>query len=91
MTSIRQIDFTPDGRYKRTGFVGATVDNPVAGISSTSSGTDPEQTGRYEIDRLTLKLISDAGETDMMSLVATDPADLSFLFIDSDAYSLVTQ
>lgn len=91
VTSIRQIDFTPDGRYKRTGFVGATVDNPVAGISSTSSGTDPEQTGRYEIDGLTLKLISDAGETDMMSLVATDPADLSFLFIDSDAYSLVTQ
>lgn len=90
VTSIRQIDFTADGRYTRTGFAGVTVDNPVAGISTTSSGTDPEQTGRYEIDGLTLKLTSDAGETEVMSLVAADPADLSFLFIDSDSYALVS-
>jgi hypothetical protein len=91
MTLIRQIDFTADGRYKRTGFAGVTVDNPVAGISSTSSGTDPEQMGRYEIDGLTLKLTSDAGETEAMSLVAVNPADLSFLFIDSDNYARVTE
>lgn len=90
VTSIRRIDFTADGRYTRTGFSSATVDNPVAGVSTTSSGTDPEQMGRYEIAGLTLTLTSDAGDTEVMSLVATDPADLSFLFIDSDSYARVT-
>ncbi len=90
ITSIRQIDFTADGRYKRTGFTGVTVDNPVAGISTTSAGTDPEQMGRYEIAGLTLKLTNDAGGTELMSLIATDQNDLSFLFIDGDSYSMVT-
>ncbi|BCW89812.1 hypothetical protein sos41_29800 [Alphaproteobacteria bacterium SO-S41] len=86
---IRQIDFTADGRYVKTGFTGATTTDPVNGISTTSSGTDPEQSGRYAIDGFTLTFTSYAGTTEQMSLVATDPADLSFVFIDGDSYARV--
>ena len=86
---IRQIDFTADDRYVKTGFTGATTNDPVNGISTTASGSDPEQTGRYAIDGFTLTFTSDAGTTEEMSLVATDPANLSFVFIDGDSYQRV--
>lgn len=89
VTVIRQIDFTADGRYTRTGFAGATVNDPVSGTSGTSSGTDPEHMGRYTIDGLTLTLDSDSGETERVSLVATNPSDLAFVFIDGDLYARV--
>lgn len=91
ITVIRQIDFTADGHYKRTGFAGATVNNPVEGVSTTTSGADPEQSGRYAIDGLTLTLTSEAGTSEKISLVATNPADLGFLFIDGDLYARVEE
>lgn len=87
ISSVRTLAFRPDGRFTRSGFTGvsSTTESGESRTGVTSGDHQPDETGRYTIERYTLRLDFDTGAREMMSVYAPGD-DLDLLVINGSNY-----
>ncbi|HEY4201278.1 MAG TPA: hypothetical protein VGM83_12015 [Devosiaceae bacterium] len=77
-----------DGSFRMTGFAGFAGSNTTGDTSTavTTSGDHPTETGRYEVDGYSLKLMGSNGVTKTLSLFEPDVGSDGLLVIDGSNY-----
>jgi len=85
VVSEKYITFSPDGRYQKSGFSGASFDNSnAAGTFTSKKGVT---TGTYSIEGYTLTLTPSAGPPEQYSVVFEDPSPSpKAIFINDDGF-----
>lgn len=89
VTSQRSIAFTPDGRYRKSGFAAFSFSNDAGTGTTSGAGYNPRapNTGRYVIDGYTLTLTPDQGLEEVFTLVIEKfEPEVTALFIDDNAF-----
>jgi hypothetical protein len=86
VSSEKFITFTPDGRYQKQGFSGASFTN--SGAAGTFGKNRAPDAGTYQIDGYTMLLKSQTtGQTEAYSIVVEKPGpNPASLLIDDEAY-----
>ncbi len=84
----RFLTLTPDGRFERSGWSGASSTMDTGGGTSgvTTSSDTPTSSGSYQVDGHTLTLIGPRGETEKLSIFAPDVGSDELLVIDGNNY-----
>ncbi len=84
----RQLVLTPDGRFTRSGFSGASSTSSIGGGTTgfTTGGNRPASAGRYEIEGYRLTLIGDDGTREVQSIFMADRGSDALLVIDGNNY-----
>jgi hypothetical protein len=84
----RLLTLTRDGRFRRTGFSGASSSNEAGGARTgfTSGRERPAESGRYEAEGHRLTLIGEDGRRENLSLVLPEPGRDGLLVINGDNY-----
>jgi hypothetical protein len=84
----RLLQLSPDGRFRRSGFSGASSTSSIGGGTTgfTTGGQRPASSGRYEIGGHRLVLTADDGAREVMSLFMADPGSDRLLVIDGSNY-----
>ncbi|ONG48209.1 hypothetical protein BKE38_22215 [Pseudoroseomonas deserti] len=84
----RHLQLTPDGRFTRSGFSGASMTNSIGGSTTgVTTGSDrPVTAGRYEIDGYRLTLIGDDGAREVQSIFMADRGSDGLLVINGNNY-----
>ncbi|MFC0407308.1 hypothetical protein [Roseomonas elaeocarpi] len=77
VASERLLTLTPDGRFRRTGFTGASSTNEVGGGTTgfTAGRERPAESGRYEAAGFRLTLRGDDGREEVLSIFRPDGSD----------------
>lgn len=85
VVSEKYITFTPDGRYQKSGFSGASFDNP--GAAGTFASKKGVTAGTYAIDGYTLRLTPNGAQPEFYSVIFEDPSPSpKAIFIDDSAF-----
>ena len=73
----RTLTFTPDGRFRRTGYSGysGTFETGDTHTGVVAAAPKPADGGSYTLDGYRLVLKADTGETQAMSVFRADPGD----------------
>ncbi|WP_458094543.1 hypothetical protein [Roseomonas sp. WA12] len=84
----RVLTLTRDGRFRRTGFSGAssTVETGGGRTGVTTGRDRPAESGRYEAEGYRLVLVGDDGRRETFSLILPDASGDALLVIDGDNY-----
>ncbi|MBP0494262.1 hypothetical protein [Roseomonas indoligenes] len=84
----RLLTLSRDGRFRRTGFTGASSSNEAGGgrTGFTSGRERPAESGRYEAEGYRLTLVGDDGRRESFSLILPDPGKDGLLVIDGNNY-----
>jgi hypothetical protein len=84
----RFLTLTPDGRFERSGWSGASSTMDTGGGTSgvTTSSDTPISSGSYQVDGHTLTLIGPSGESEKLSIFAPDVGSDELLVIDGNNY-----
>ncbi|WP_159999080.1 hypothetical protein [Roseomonas sp. 18066] len=88
VSSERLLELTPDGRFSRSGFSGASSTSSIGGGTTgvTTGSNRPVTTGRYEIEGYRLTLTGDDGAREVMSLFMADRGSDGLLVINGNNY-----
>ncbi len=85
VVSEKYITFTPDGRYQKSGFSGASFDN--SGAAGTFASKKGVTTGAYAIDGYTLTLTPNGAQPEYYSVIFEDPSPSpKAIFIDDSGF-----
>ncbi|HEY8998283.1 MAG TPA: hypothetical protein VIM60_10305 [Edaphobacter sp.] len=85
VVSEKYITFTPDGRYQKSGFSGASFDN--SGAAGTFASKKGVTTGTYAIDGYTLTLTPNGAQPEYYSVIFEDPSPSpKAIFIDDSGF-----
>lgn len=84
----RVLQMGNDGRFTMNGWSGFMTSNDVGDstVSAAGNSSKPVESGRYEVDGYTLKLIGDDGASVLMSLFAPDIGSDGLLVLNGNNY-----
>lgn len=88
VSSERILRMGNDGRFTMDGWSGFMSSNTIGDSTTSTAGNSdkPQESGRYEVDGYTLRLIGDDGNTVAMSLFAPDIGSDGLLVLNGNNY-----